>query len=172
METGFYCRSCGEYHIQDDISFGAELPDPCFYLSEEERAVQCECTSDLCTKEHEGRKDYFIRGCIEIPVIGGKEPFVWGVWTSLSEQNFNRTVELLDVEGRKKESPYFGWLVTRLPLYPDTYLLKTMAHTRKVGQRPYVELEPTDHPLAIEQREGITLERVQEIVEAILHEKV
>ena len=28
---------------------------------------------------------------------------------------------------------------------------------------PYVELEPTDHPLAIEQRNGITLERVKKI---------
>lgn len=32
---------------------------------------------------------------------------------------------------------------------------------------PYVELEPTDHPLAIEQRNGITLERVKEIQEII-----
>jgi hypothetical protein len=33
---------------------------------------------------------------------------------------------------------------------------------------PYVELEPTDHPLAIEQREGVTLARVVEIAEALL----
>lgn len=32
---------------------------------------------------------------------------------------------------------------------------------------PYVELEPTDHPLAIEQRNGITLDRVKEIEEMI-----
>ena len=32
---------------------------------------------------------------------------------------------------------------------------------------PYVELEPTEHPLAIEQRNGITLERVKEIEEMI-----
>ncbi len=32
---------------------------------------------------------------------------------------------------------------------------------------PYVELEPTEHPLAIEQRNGITLERVKEIQEMI-----
>jgi hypothetical protein len=32
--------------------------------------------------------------------------------------------------------------------------------------RPYIELQATDHPLAIEQREGITLRRLQEIVEA------
>jgi hypothetical protein len=35
--------------------------------------------------------------------------------------------------------------------------------------RPYVELELTDHPLAIEQRTGISIERVQEIAECVLH---
>jgi hypothetical protein len=38
-----------------------------------------------------------------------------------------------------------------------------------VGQRPLVELEPTDHPLAVEQREGITIARVQEFAELLQH---
>jgi hypothetical protein len=46
-----------------------------------------------------------------------------------------------------------------------------MVHTREVGQRPRIELEPTDHPLAVEQRQGITRERVQEIAEIVLHAK-
>jgi Uncharacterized protein conserved in bacteria (DUF2199) len=47
--------------------------------------------------------------------------------------------------------------------------LKTHVHTREVGRRPFIELEPTDHPLAVEQRDGITWERVQEIAEQVLH---
>ena len=31
-----------------------------------------------------------------------------------------------------------------------------------------VELEPTDHPLAVEQREGITMERVKHIAHFVL----
>lgn len=27
---------------------------------------------------------YFIRGCIEIPVIGTEQKFIWGAWVSLS----------------------------------------------------------------------------------------
>ena len=56
-----------------------------------------------------------------------------------------------------------------MPLYPETLHLKTMAHTRPVGMTPLIELEPTDHPLAVEQREGITMARVQEIAEKLLH---
>lgn len=32
---------------------------------------------------------------------------------------------------------------------------------------PYIELEPTEHPLAMEQREGITMERVKQIAEEL-----
>jgi hypothetical protein len=32
-----------------------------------------------------------------------------------------------------------------------------------------VELEPTDHPLPVEQRQGITMARVQALAELLLH---
>ena len=54
-------------------------------------------------------------------------------------------------------------------LYPATLHLKTHVHTRAVGQRPLIELEATEHPLAVEQRNGITMERVREIAAALLH---
>ena len=64
----------------------------------------------------------------------------------------------------------FGWLMADLPTYePTTLNLKTMVQTRPLGLRPLVELEPTDHPLAVEQREGITVARVQSIAEQLLH---
>jgi hypothetical protein len=56
-------------------------------------------------------------------------------------------------------------------LYPETLNLKTNVYTQPVGVRPFIELEPTDHPLAIEQRTGISWERVQEIAELVLHPK-
>lgn len=55
-------------------------------------------------------------------------------------------------------------------MYPATTLyLKTHVHTRPPGRRPFVELEPTEHPLAVEQRTGISSERVREIASAVLH---
>ncbi|WP_438820849.1 DUF2199 domain-containing protein [Bacillus hominis] len=50
---------------------------------------------------------------------------------------------------------------------PDTVSLKTMVHTREVGYKPYIELELTDHPLSIEQKNGIKLDRIREIAEEI-----
>ena len=58
---------------------------------------------------------------------------------------------------------------TEIPIYqPTTLSLETHVHTQPVGARPLVELEHTDHPLAVEQRTGITVARVQQIAEALL----
>jgi hypothetical protein len=113
---------------------------------------------------------YFVKGMIEIPVIDSDEVFSWGVWASLSRESFSRAADLWDTPGRETETPYFGWLTTELLVYPATTLnLKTRVHTRPVGERPFVELEPTEHPLAVEQRTGITLNRVREIAATVLH---
>jgi hypothetical protein len=45
-----------------------------------------------------------------------------------------------------------------------------MVHLRDHGQRPFIELEPTQHRLAVEQRSGITVDRVGEILSAYLHD--
>lgn len=83
---------------------------------------------------------------------------------------FSRAAYLWDMPERESEKPYFGWLTTDLPVHSPTPLnLKTNVHTRPIGRRPFVELEPTDDPLAVEQRTGITRDRVREIAAAVLH---
>ncbi|MGV9567688.1 DUF2199 domain-containing protein [Streptomyces sp. NPDC003480] len=67
------------------------------------------------------------------------------------------TRRCIPIPGSETEKPYFGWLTTDLSVYSTTTLnLKTHVPTRPVGERPRVELEPTDHPLAVEQHTGIT----------------
>lgn len=158
---GFRCN-----HPEQELpmSYGSDAPVYYYDVPEIERKRRFELSSDLCIMDEE---HYFIRGGIEIPIVDSKETFIWDVWISLSKNNFNRTIELWETEGRETEEPYFGWLSTSIPGYPDTLNLKTNVHTREVGVRPFIELEPTDHPLAIEQREGITLQRVTEIKEII-----
>lgn len=87
----------------------------------------------------------------------------------LSEKSYARVCALWDEPGRENEPPYFGWLQSALPYVPSTLNLKTSVQNSCVGERPIVTLEPTDHPLAIEQRNGITMARIQQIVEAALH---
>ena len=124
-------------------------------------------SADQCVIQNEW---FFVHGLIEIPVADSDEPFSWGVWVSLSKENYDRMSDLWETPGREEEPPYFGWLSTQLPVYsPTTVNLKTLLHTRPIGERPLIELEPTDHPLAVEQRTGITRARVEQIADILLH---
>ncbi|MEK0098061.1 DUF2199 domain-containing protein [Streptomyces sp. A475] len=147
------------------MNYTADAPavwDPAFAESDD-----CLLSTDQCVVRGQY---YFVKGLLEIPVIGSDEVFSWGVWVSLSRENFSRLADLWDRRGRETEKPHFGWLTTDLPAYSTTTLnLKTNVHIRPVGERPYVELEPTDHPLAVEQRTGITMDRVQEIAADLFH---
>ena len=70
---------------------------------------------------------------------------------------------------RSHIGPFFGWLSAELPLYPSAENPKTRAHLRDNGIRLFVELEPTDQPLAIEQRDRIPVARVAEIYAHLVH---
>jgi hypothetical protein len=161
----FRCRSCSQVH-EGIPSFGWCHPLQYLEVPDDERAHRCVLTSDTCVIDDEF---FFIRGCLEVPVIGDEQAFSWGVWTSLSAENFRHYGDLYDEPRKAGHGPFFGWLCSHIWLYPDTLNLKTMVHLRDDGIRPFVELEPTHHPLAVEQRTGITLDRVAEIYEKMIH---
>ncbi len=142
---------------------------PLYYYSipELERAQRCRLDADTCEVDEEF---FFVRGCLEVPIIGATDPFIWGVWVSLSRKNFDTFLRLFTEEHRSNEGPFFGWLSASLKGYPETENLKTTVHLRDHAQRPFVELEPTQHPLSVEQRSGITVARVGEILSAYLHQ--
>ncbi|MDN3020281.1 DUF2199 domain-containing protein [Paenibacillus sp. BSR1-1] len=166
---GYICRCCGKYHDELPMSYGGDVPDYYYSVPQEEQENRIEINDDLCVIDGE---HFFIRGCIEIPVLDGEGPFIWDVWVSLSETNFEKTIEYWETEGRENElEPLFGWLSTSIPCYPKTINLKTMVHTRPVGVSPYIELEPTEHPLSVEQRKGITMERIKLIAEELCDEE-
>jgi hypothetical protein len=161
----FKCRACDEWH-EGMPHIAAHAPLYYYGIPEPQRPVRCELTSDTCIVDGEF---FFVRGVIEVPVEGLDEAFGWGVWVSLSEAHFEEYVAHFEEPGRGELGPYFGWLSAAIAGYPDTENLKTQVHPREPGIRPLIELEPTDHPLAVEQRNGIDRARLTEIYEAALH---
>src|SRR5690242_14638848 len=122
----YLCRCCGQRHDGLPFSYGADAPanwrdeladDPTSELGDE----QC-----VIAGQH-----FFVRARIVIPVTDAATEFDWGVWVSLSQNNFKRMGDLWTVTGREHEPPYFGWLCTEIPIYePTTLSLKTHVHTR------------------------------------------
>ena len=134
-----------------------------FEVPEDERAARVRLGSDLCVVDAE---HYFIRGLIEIPVRGYPETLGIGVWVSQKRENF----EAYEEHSSSAEiGPFFGWLSNAFDFGGESALnLKTMAHFRGDGRRPSIEVEPTDHPLAVAQREGISLDEAWAFVHGYL----
>lgn len=163
--AGYTCRICGQRHDGVPLAFGVEAP---VYWSADVAATPGSALDDeICII---GGEHYFVRALIHIPVIGTADVFTWNAWVSLSADNFRRMVDNWERPGRESEPAYFGWFSNDLPGYsPSTVNLKTHVHTQPLGQRPCIELEPTDHLLAVEQRNGMSVERVRELAELALH---
>ena len=164
------CRDCGKQHRGLPLDHAYRAPDDWFRLPENEREQRTDfdhLDTDTCCID---RRDFFVRGVIEIPIIGMNEIFRWGVWSSLSKDSFKRVLELWDAEVIA-DPPYLGSLSNELPLslYPSTLNLKLLIHLTTDGTRPRFEIEPTDHPLALEQRNGITTARVEEFAALSKH---
>ena len=165
MDYAWTCSCCGRQLGTLPLDFGCSAPDHWLALGEEERRQTGRLDSDVCRIGD----DLFVRGCLEIPIRDYHDSFVYGAWVSVSLESMDRIVALWDAETiAEDEPPRFGWLCNNLKLYPPTLGLKTHLHIRRRGLRPSLELEPTDHPLAVEQRDGITLARVQKIAAALL----
>lgn len=165
----FRCGTCQGEHDIDDISFGAEAPVQWELLAEEERKGS-ELGSDQCIIRSNDGPHFFVRAGLEIPIKGTQQQFTWGVWVSLSERSFAEMCDHWTDPARTETGPYFGWLCTRIPGYPDSMFLKTTVHQRAVGLRPFVELEATAHPLSRDQQFGIAQGRIHEIVSLLVHQ--
>jgi hypothetical protein len=161
----FTCSKCGEPH-EGMHGFGWEYPVNYLAVPESERGARCVLGTDTCVVDGE---HFFVRGCIEIPVHGESDPFIWNVWVSLSPTSYQQFQSVFLENDRSGTGPFFGWLQSHIWIYPETINLKTRVHLRNNGIRPKIELEPTAHPLAREQSEGIDADRVVEIFEAVTH---
>ena len=166
------CGTCEEWHYGPCLAFGHDAPE--YWMSENEEANQVEffhsdneglpttfLDEDICVIDGE---HYFIRGIIRLPIIGTAETFDWGVWGSLSRENFEKVLETFDDPKRVELPGMFSWLSNQIEEYPDTLNIKMMAYTQELGTRPTFELEKSDHPLSLEYHHGIAPERVREIM--------
>jgi hypothetical protein len=167
------CGSCDEWHTGPCLDFTYDSPQ---YWRKEHKEVDRKnrlkpeweeainetfINEDYCAIED---RDFFVRGVIHLPIIGAAETFRWGVWGSVSRENFKKLLDLNDDPKRVELPEMFSWMSSRIPEYPETLNLKMYAHIQEVGWRPNFRLELTDHPLSQEYHQGITPERVKEIM--------
>ena len=91
MNHVWSCRCCGRQFNTLPLNFACEAPDHWFQIPESERDSRGKLDSDVCMIDS---GDIFVRGCLEIPIIGQEDCFIWGVWVSVSKASFARILEL------------------------------------------------------------------------------
>lgn len=159
------CSDCDEWHNGPCLDFGFSAP--AYWHGDLVGQEGSFLNADICVVEN---RNFFVRGLIHLPILGTGESFRWGVWGSLSHDNFKKITEKWDDADRSDLPPMFSWLSTQLPEYPDTRNLEMYAHIQECGERPHFRLERCDHPLAVEYHQGITPERVRDLMRKLLRE--
>lgn len=154
----YTCSCCGKVHDDlPDLSF--DRPGCAADVPEEEMDARVKLNEDLCVVDNE---HYFIRGVIKIPIHGYEQDLGFGVWVSQKKESFETYLNNYDTPDI---GPFFGWLSNELGFGGrKTANLATMVHFQGNGQRPLIELEESDHPLSVAQRNGISLDQAWVIV--------
>jgi len=165
----FKCSRCGDIH-EGSPSFAFRAPDHYACLSDEQKASMGRLSDDFCTVTHDEGTDYFVRAVLEVPIHGVEDPFLWGVWVSLSKKSFDRYYETFDdpVQGEG----FFGWVCNDIGVYPYPSTRPADVEVQSGNQRPKVVLhkgDPEDDQLVIDQAQGISVARAQELAEKALH---
>jgi hypothetical protein len=168
------CGSCEEWHTGPVFDISYDHPD--YWSDENVESFRREqkagapvrnlngtfLDEDFCAVNGE---HYFMRGRIELPILGTREKFCWGVWGSLSRPSMEAAVAYYaDPENVPLPSPLFSWLNNRIKFYPEQNSIKMYAHLQPGNRRPKFEIEPTNQPISRDFHDGIPPSRVKEIM--------
>lgn len=159
-DTSYICHTCGKQHDEIPLSFAADFPDPYANLNREDRDNRALISSDQCIIDQE---QFYLRGCLELPIINSDGIFLWGVWARVHEKDFDQINEFWERAGRENViGPFKGRLANSLSIYPDTLNLRLEIRIQPVGQRPLFVIEEAGHVLSLEQRNGLDMEKAKD----------
>ncbi len=158
------CGVCHQRHTNLALLLGPSAPDAWLAVSPGER-LEAELTPDVCILPDGGVTRHYIRGHLQLPVDEPPcDPFVWSVWVELDEDSMRTIAQHWSDPNRAAIRPLDGWLANELPYAEPAKGLAVEVHTRDMGQAPLIMLaRGSEHTLAGEQRNGITVHRVAEL---------
>jgi hypothetical protein len=160
---GFTCTVCGRFHEEELRDVRAGLPQAIYELAPEEREQRATIApgGDFASLDDDRQ---FVRALVEIPMPAEGDRFAWGVWVRLTPEDLADVAERW-VDEASAGRTYSGWLATDLSEYGPTVELPGTLRLQSAASLPLFEIDVTTHPLAIEQRGGISLERARELAE-------
>jgi hypothetical protein len=166
LAQGFACTKCGDHHEDIPLSIGFALPDFANKVPVWEKGLRINSTEDWAIVDE---KHHYLRACLEVPVIGSPDKFVFGVWCAIGEEDFYAIMELWETEGREKEEPFDVTIANTIPCYEETLGLAADLHLQKVGDRPLLKVKSSVHPLCVQQIKGMPEKTLLDIATVLIH---
>lgn len=157
------CGQCGELHPIDGLELTFFRPDVVVELAKEQRERDVRESDDICVIRGER---YFIRATLPLPVLESEIPYRIGVWVEAEEADFRRIYELWSDEHQANEPPFTVRLANTIPTVPDTRGLGAELRLTGPTTRPEIFMH-SGHPVADQQRQGITAHRAYEYTESV-----
>jgi hypothetical protein len=156
------CSVCGEEHEFASMEPTYRHPDAFLEVPPNEHELRTFGGKDerAIRTADDAERRYFFRAGMPMPVHGESEPCHWGVWVEVSDEAWERVRELWYESDQASEPPFQARLANALLGYEGTLGLPGTFTLTGPSTVPTFVLEPTlDHPLAIEQRNGVPFER-------------
>lgn len=170
-EGRWQCASCDEWH-EWPFDLAAFAPDPWQGPEEYEHNGALRLDGDFLSEDFcvLGGDHFLIRAVLTIPVIGLDEHFGFGCWSTLSRANFEKYLEGFDSIRPVQEELWSGWLCNQLADFVGVDPIALWVQLRPGRQRPLLWVQDDDHPLAIAQTDGISVEHLLSIFARYGHE--
>jgi hypothetical protein len=159
----FKCGSCDKWH-EGAPSLACQVPEPLLSVPPQERLARVQLTADVASLDW---TRFFVRACMEVPIHGTNEYFIWGLWAEVSRedcQDYCDTSEKGIVGG-----PYDGTLANALPFYPDCFGIPVSVEPRPGDQRPLLLTPEGDSSLARHLKDGMPEAEARAYFERVLH---
>ncbi len=163
----FTCDVCGEKHAGETRDIRMGLPQPIFFLDEEERRRRAYVENDFAVLSTQNGDRYFVRALLELPVDGEDGYFGYGAWVEVSAADASALEDLWDDEKGQRAAPFSGTLANELSPYAFTEGLPVRIRLRDVELLPLVELADANHELVRAQRHGISRHRAHELAATV-----
>jgi hypothetical protein len=164
------CACCGEKRTGvPDLAFRA--PSLMLWAADDPEVVPVDQSGEFCILEVRGQRVHYVRCVLLLPIrFAEGQSFGFGVWSTLSAENYERYLRSFGAEDQARLGPMFGYLGNRIEGYPDTLNLHLDVLPQNGLSRPLVRVQDrhAGHPLYVDQTEGLDEARLAEILSSAM----
>lgn len=146
------------------------MPIEVMDIPEDERPGRVWLDADICAIDD---RQFFVKGLLDIPIQGVKEPLSWGLWVAQTEEELNAYE---DTRGTDQAGVVTqGQITVTMPGYfeldqnGENYRLDCELIGQRSGLRPIINLLPSEHILYRDHKFGISWDRAVELIAKVPH---